>query len=70
VNNVHYKESARAKNWVGRAVALAMGVDIEDERNKRRCASIVKALLKEGVLHKVQEHDPVRREIGEFVRAG
>lgn len=70
VENSQYKESARSKSWVGGAVAYALGLDLEDDGQRRRAASIVKALLKEGTLIKVEEHDPVRREMATFVRAG
>jgi uncharacterized protein YjiS (DUF1127 family) len=69
VDNGQYKESPRAKNWVGGAVAYALALDLEDESNRRRATTIVKALMKEGTLVKVEEHDPVRREMGTFIRS-
>lgn len=69
VNNSDYKESPRAKNWVGLAVAYALGLDVEDEPQRKKAAVVVKALLKEGVLIKKEEKDPVRRETAVFVRA-
>lgn len=69
VNNSDFKESARAKNWVGRAVAYALGLDIEDETQRKRAGVIVRALLKQEVLVKVEDVDPVRREKAVFVRA-
>ena len=69
VNNSDFKESPRAKNWVGRAVAYVLGLDIEDETQRKRAGVIVRALLKQEVLVKVEDVDPVRREKAVFVRA-
>lgn len=69
VDNGQYKESPRAKNWVGGAVAYALSLDLEEEANRRRATTIVKALMKEGTLVKVEEHDPIRREMGTFIRS-
>ncbi|AGB71061.1 MULTISPECIES: hypothetical protein [Rhizobium] len=69
VNATDYKASPKAKNWVGQAVAYAVGLDIEDEASRKRAASIAKALLKEGVLVEREGRDPVRRETAMFVRA-
>ncbi len=69
VNSSDYKASPKAKNWVGQAVAYAVGLDIEDDASRKRAASIVKALLKEGVLVEIEGRDPIRRETAKFVRA-
>lgn len=70
VDNADYKEGNRAKNWAGLAVAYALGIDVEDDGNKRRVAAILKALLKEGELRKSEERDEVRRETAVFIRSG
>ncbi|MDI6028324.1 bifunctional DNA primase/polymerase [Corticibacterium sp. UT-5YL-CI-8] len=69
VNNSDFKESPRAKNWVGLAVAYALGLDVEDDPQRKKAAVVVKALIKEGVLVKKEEKDPIRRESAVFVRA-
>ncbi|MBY3543652.1 AAA family ATPase [Rhizobium laguerreae] len=69
VDNGQYKESPRAKNWAGGAIAYALGLDLDDEGNRRKAASLFKAFLKEGALVRVEEHDPVRREMGTFIRS-
>lgn len=69
VNNSDYKVSQKAKNWVGNAVAYALGVDIEEAANRQKVSSIVKALMKEGMLYENEERDPIRREMAMFVRA-
>ncbi|WP_271025304.1 bifunctional DNA primase/polymerase [Rhizobium sp. RCAM05973] len=69
VSSSDYKASQKAKNWVGQAVAYAVGLDLEDEASRKRAASIAKALLKEGVLVEIEGRDPIRRETAMFVRA-
>lgn len=62
-----YKKSPKAKNWVGGAVAYAVGLD--DNTQRKRAASLVSALMREGALVEREERDPVRREMAVFVRA-
>lgn len=69
VDNADYKEGPRAKNWVGLAVAYALGLDLEEDGTRKRAATILKALMKEGELVKSEEKDPVRRETAVFVRS-
>ena len=64
-----YKKSPKAKNWVGSAVAYAVGLDLEDNAQRKRAASLVTALMREGALVEREERDPVRRELAVFVRA-
>ncbi len=65
-----YKKSPKAKNWVGSAVAYAVGLDLDDNVQRRRASSLVTALMREGALVEREERDPVRRELAVFVRAG
>ncbi|MBO0129155.1 bifunctional DNA primase/polymerase [Agrobacterium burrii] len=65
-----YKKSPKAKNWVGSAVAYAVGLDLDDNVQRKRAASLVSALMREGALVEREERDPVRRELAVFVRAG
>ncbi|NRF12478.1 bifunctional DNA primase/polymerase [Agrobacterium pusense] len=64
-----YKKSPKAKNWVGGAVAYAVGLDLDDNTQRKRAASLVSALMREGALVEREERDPVRREMAVFVRA-
>ncbi|NTA16029.1 bifunctional DNA primase/polymerase [Agrobacterium tumefaciens] len=64
-----YKKSPKAKNWVGSAVAYAVGLDLDDTVQRRRASSLVTALTREGALVEREERDPVRRELAVFVRA-
>jgi hypothetical protein len=65
-----YKKSPKAKNWVGAAVAYAVGLDLDDNVQRKRASSLVTALMREGALVEREERDPVRRELAVFVRAG
>lgn len=65
-----YKKSPKAKNWVGGAVAYAVGLDLDDNVQRKRAANLVSALMREGALVEREERDPVRRELAVFVRAG
>jgi hypothetical protein len=64
-----YKKSPKAKNWVGSAVAYAVGLDLDDNVQRRRASSLVTALMREGALVEREERDPARRELAVFVRA-
>ncbi|MDH6294658.1 ATPase [Agrobacterium fabrum] len=64
-----YKKSPKAKNWVGSAVAYAVGLDLDDNVQRKRATSLVNALMREGALIEREERDPVRREVAVFVRA-
>lgn len=64
-----YKKSPKAKNWVGTAVAYAVGLDLDDNVQRKRASSLVTALMREGALVEREERDPVRRELAVFVRA-
>ncbi|WP_435657258.1 bifunctional DNA primase/polymerase [Brucella pituitosa] len=69
VNGGMYKPAPQAKDWVGRAVAYALQLDIDEETDKKRVSMITKALFAEGFLMKVEDRDPVQRRATTFVRA-
>lgn len=69
VDSSEYKEGHRAKNWVGGAIAFALGMDMEDDGTRRRVSAIYKALSKEGHLVKSEEKDHIRREAAVFIRS-
>lgn len=69
VNGGMYKQAPQAKDWVGHAVANALGLDIDDEVQKKRTSLVTKALFKGGFLAKVEERYPVQRKTTSFVRA-
>ncbi|TCQ79972.1 AAA domain-containing protein [Ochrobactrum sp. BH3] len=69
VNGGMYKPAPQAKDWVGRAVAYALQLDVDEETEKKRVGMITKALFAEGFLMKVEDRDPVQRRATTFVRA-
>lgn len=69
VNGGMYKPAPQAKDWVGRAVAYALQLDVDEETDKKRVGMITKALFAEGFLKKVEDRDPVQRRATTFVRA-
>lgn len=69
VDTGDYKEAPQAKNWAGYAVAFALGLDAEDAAQKKHAGSFLKALLKEGVLVKKSERDPITRKVATFIRS-
>ncbi len=69
LDNGAYKAAAQGKPWAGEAIAYAIGADLDDRSEKKRVGSILKALIKEGVLHVVSERDPVSRQAANFVRS-
>ncbi|ASV83025.1 bifunctional DNA primase/polymerase, N-terminal family protein (plasmid) [Ochrobactrum quorumnocens] len=69
VNGGMYKPAPQAKDWVGRAVAYALQLDIDEDTDKKRVSMITKALFAEGFLMKVEDRDPVQRRATTFVRA-
>lgn len=69
VDTSEYKEGHRAKNWVGHAIAYALGLDMEEETTRRKATAIYKAMAKEGLLIKSEERDHVRREAAVFIRS-
>jgi hypothetical protein len=69
VDTSEYKEGHRAKNWVGNAISYVLGLDPEDDATRRKATAIYKAMAKEGMLVKSEEHDHVRREAAVFIRS-
>lgn len=69
VDNGSYKAAPQGRPWAGEAVAFALGLDVEDKGEKRRAATILKALIKEGILHVENERDPLSRQSANFIRA-
>lgn len=68
VNGGMYKHAPQSKDYVGRAVAYALGLDFEDEADKKRAVMVTKALIKEEFLFKVEDRDPVQRKMSTFMK--
>jgi hypothetical protein len=64
-----WRESPQAKDWVGRAVAEAMGLDVEDEQAKAKIKGLLKIWIKNGDLAAVEGKDEKRMD-RKFVEVG
>lgn len=69
LDNGNYKLGNRAKDWAGGAVAFAMGLDIDVPGERKRAASVLKAMLKEGELVQYDLVDKARRERATYIRS-
>ena len=69
LDNGSYKAAANAKEWAGLAVAYVMGADADDKAARKRAGTILKALLKEGVLAEVTERDPITRMASRYIKS-
>ncbi len=65
----HVQTAPQAKDWGRHAVAYVLGLDIDDEVQKKQISLITKALFKEGLLAKVEERDPEQRKTMTFRKA-
>lgn len=55
-----WRENAQAKAWVGYAVAEAMIMDADDEKDRKRIVAMLKEWIKNGVLEVVEGEDEKR----------
>jgi hypothetical protein len=62
----NWRKDIQAKDWVGRAVAKALGYDLDDPAEKAKVKQIVSFWLKAGSLVVVQRQTK-NRELKEFV---
>ena len=56
-----WRADVRAQNWVGLAVAEALGLDPEDEQAKSKIKGLLKIWIKNGVLIEVEGKDEKSR---------
>jgi len=56
-----WREDIRASNWVGVAVAGALGIDLDEVQAKARVKTMIKTWVQNGVLEVVQGFDQARR---------
>ena len=68
-----YRESAQAKDWVGKVVAEILDLDLEQAENKSKVKGILKTWLTSGVLIKVEKEGEDRKkhpyiEVGESAK--
>jgi hypothetical protein len=55
-----WRESIQAKDWVGYAVAEALGLDRDNKRDRAKAAGLVNIWIKQGILVVVNEPDEKR----------
>lgn len=61
VSEGDWRENAQSNEWVGHPVASALMLDIDDEKDRKKVARLVKAWIKEGALDVVEKDDRQRR---------
>lgn len=62
VSDGQWRENIQTKNsWVGVPVACALGLDVEQEKDRKKIAKLVRAWIKEGALEVVEMEDDRRR---------
>ena len=69
ISEGRWRENHQARDWVGRAVASVLGLDLADKAQKAKVLSLVKAWTKSGALVVVDGHDERRKPV-QFVEPG
>jgi AAA domain len=62
-----WKENIQAKNWVGNAIAEALGLNVKDADDKAKIKAALKMYLRAGTLVVVEQQDSERRQTKLFV---
>jgi hypothetical protein len=65
-----WRENNQAKDWVGKAVAEVLKLDVESERDKEKIKGLLKVWIENGALKVVKEYDPKDRKDYKFVTMG
>jgi hypothetical protein len=55
-----WRESSQAKDWVGRAIAKALALDLDNKSDKAKVSGLIKVWLSQGSLVVVEEMDEKR----------
>jgi hypothetical protein len=58
----HYRKDSRAEDWIGRAVAKVLDLDLEDEADRKQVKNILKTWFANGVLAVKLEKDEGRHK--------
>ena len=64
-----WRENSQAKDWVGKAIAKALGLDLAEPSVKAKVKALQRSWVKDGVLRLVERKD-ANREIKTFVEVG
>jgi hypothetical protein len=67
VDNAHWRKDSQAADWVGRAVADVLNLNLPKDRG--RIKTLLKAWFERGALVVVEGHDE-RRNLRKFVKVG
>jgi hypothetical protein len=62
-----WKQNIQAKDWVGRPIARALGLDLDNKSDKAKVKGLIQIWIKAGNLVVVQEKDD-HRELKDFVK--
>jgi hypothetical protein len=57
-----YRKDSRSEDWIGRAVAEVLDLDLEDEADRKQVKDILKTWFANGVLAVKLEKDEARHE--------
>jgi len=55
-----WRENAQSNEWVGNPIASALMLDLDDEKDRKKVARLLKAWLREGALEVVEKEDRKR----------
>jgi hypothetical protein len=58
----HYRKDGRADDWIGRAVAEVLDLDLEDEADRRQVKEILRTWFANSVLDVKPQKDGTRHE--------
>jgi AAA domain/DnaB-like helicase N terminal domain len=56
-----WRASSQAADWVGKPVADALGLDLEDKAARKRVKGMIETWIENGVLREIERHDEKRR---------
>lgn len=57
-----YRKDSRSENWIGRAVAEVLDLDLEDEADRKQVKDVLKVWFANGVLDVKPQKDGTRHE--------
>jgi hypothetical protein len=63
-----WKKSVQSNNWVGIAIARGMGLNLIDEKDKKRVKAVLGSWLKAGTLEEYDDMDEGQRRNKKFIR--
>jgi len=63
-----WRESSQAKAWVGKPIAQALNLNLENKADRAKVAGLIKIWIQAGSLVVVEDLDEMRREPKKFVR--